>query len=396
MPIRAPVRIAQERTPSGLTLAGIYGLDNISRAVISSVIAINGLEIFGNAYGLSVSLFISSLICIPIILSVGFLITIFSRKILFSISCFFALFSVPLFLQNTPEGFILANIFRMSTAGIIMMCISLYTMDFISKEQLANAESRKIFMAGGAYVIFPGIGTWTYVNVGPEAPFLLSGIFILFLGLVFWVLRIKEAGKIEKPKSGYLSVRKNLLVYFRNPHMRIAYLIAVTRSSAWVVFFIYAPVYLINLGVDTQYVGFVMGAIISILFFSSYFAQLATYLGIRKSIFYSFLISGICFFLIGIIPTNIFLGIILLVLATLGIDMLDIIGNIPFMRMVTPRVRTEMTTVFSTWRELSLALTPGLSALILTIASMSGIFAILGVTLIVVAFSTKKMPLRVD
>lgn len=178
--------------------------------------------------------------------------------------------------------------------------------------------------------------------------------------------------------------------------MRIAYLIAVTRSSAWVVFFIYAPVYLINLGVDTQYVGFVMGAIISILFFSSYFAQLATYLGIRKSIFYSFLISGICFFLIGIIPTNIFLGIILLVLATLGIDMLDIIGNIPFMRMVTPKVRTEMTTVFSTWRELSLALTPGLSALILTIASMSGIFAILGVTLIVVAFSTKKMPLRVD
>ena len=116
MPIRAPVRIAQERTPSGLTLAGIYGLDNISRAVISSVIAINGLEIFGNAYGLSVSLFISSLICIPIILSAGFLITIFSRKILFSISCALALISVPLFILNTPEGFILANIFRMSTA----------------------------------------------------------------------------------------------------------------------------------------------------------------------------------------------------------------------------------------------------------------------------------------
>ena len=39
-----------------------------------------------------------------------------------------------------------------------MMCISLYTMDFISKNQLASAESRKIFMAGGAYVFFPGIG----------------------------------------------------------------------------------------------------------------------------------------------------------------------------------------------------------------------------------------------
>ena len=158
MPIRPPIRIAQDRTPSGLTLAGIYGLDNISRAVLSSVVSINGLELFGSAYGMSISFFISSIVCIPIILSAGFLIQVFSRKVLFSISCLVAFVSVPLFLLNTTEGFILANIFRMSSAGIIMMCISLYTMDFISKNQLASAESRKIFMAGGAYVLFPGIG----------------------------------------------------------------------------------------------------------------------------------------------------------------------------------------------------------------------------------------------
>ena len=76
--------------------------------------------------------------------------------------------------------------------------------------------------------------------------------------------------------------------------------------------------------------------------------------------------------------------------------MLDIIGNIPFMRMVTPKIRTEMTTVFSTWREFSLVLTPGISALILTIFSVSGVFSILGFVLISAAFLTKGMPLRVD
>ncbi len=396
MPIRPPIRIAQDRTPSGLTLAGIYGLDNISRAVLSSVVSINGLELFGSAYGLSISFFISSIVCIPIILSAGFLIQVFSRRILFSISCLVAFMSVPLFLLNTTEGFILANIFRMGSAGIIMMCISLYTMDFISKNQLASAESRKIFMAGGAYVLFPGIGTWSYVNIGQEAPYLLSGGFIILLGLVFWILRIKEAEQIRKPKEKHLSIRKNLMIYFRNPHMRIAYLIALARSSAWVVFFIYGPVYLLNLGIETQYIGFIMGAIISILFFSSYFARLATFLGIRQTIFYSFLLSGVCFAFVGILPPSIFFGILLLVIATLGIDMLDIIGNIPFMRMVTPKIRTEMTTVFSTWREFSLVLTPGISALILTIFSVSGVFSVLGFVLIASAFLTKGMPLRVD
>ena len=396
MPIRPPIRIAQERTPSGITLAGIYGLDNISRAVISSVLSINGLELFGSAYGLSISLFISSIVCIPIILSAGFLIAAFSRKVLFSVSCIVALFSVPLFLLNTTQGFIFANIFRMSSAGIIMLCISLYTMDFISKNQLANAESRKILMAGVAYVIFPGVGTWSYVNVGQEAPFLISGVFIVLLGLTFWFLRIKEAGQIERPKSKHLSIKKNLLSYFRNPHMRVAYLIAVTRSSAWVIFFIYGPVYLISLGVETQYVGFIMGAIISILFFSSSFALLATYLGIRQTIFYSFLLSGICFVFVGSLSPNIILGILLLVIATLGIDMLDIIGNIPFMRMVTPKVRTEMTTVFSTWREFSLVLAPGASAIILLVFSISGVFTVLGFILIGSAFLTKGMPVRVD
>ena len=76
--------------------------------------------------------------------------------------------------------------------------------------------------------------------------------------------------------------------------------------------------------------------------------------------------------------------------------MLDIIGNIPFMRMVTPKIRTEMTTVFSTWREFSLVLTPGISALILTMFSVSGVFSVLGFVLITAAFLTKGMPLRVD
>ena len=87
---------------------------------------------------------------------------------------------------------------------------------------------------------------------------------------------------------------------------------------------------------------------------------MAQYVGIRKTILLSFSMAGISRSHWITARAN-FMGIIALLLASLGFDMLDIIGNIPFMRMVTP-VRAEMTGVFSTWREMSFVVTPGLSA----------------------------------
>ena len=57
--------------------------------------------------------------------------------------------------------------------------------------------------------------------------------------------------------------------------MRVAYLIAVTRSASWVFFFTYGPIYFIEASVTIEWVGFVMGSIISIFVFSSYLAKIA-------------------------------------------------------------------------------------------------------------------------
>ena len=45
--------------------------------------------------------------------------------------------------------------------------------------------------------------------------------------------------------------------------------------------------------------------------------------------------------------------------------MLDVLGNIPFMRLVRPRERPEMTSVLTVGRDLSFVLTPALAAIVL-------------------------------
>ena len=396
MALRPPIRIASANTPSGLTLSTIYGLENASRATLGSLISIAGLEIFNSAKLMSVSIFISSLIALPIVLFAGNLINLFSRKYIFSFASVLIIIGSLLLSYSDIIPYTLGNILRMAGAGLTMICVSLYTMDFIPRKELAQVESRKILFAAMSWVLFPGIGTWLWVNIFKMAPFLLSSIIMTLLLLIFWWLRIKESELVKEPNKNHLNFLSNLKIYFYNPHMRVAYLIAVTRSASWVFFFTYGPIYFIEAGIAIEWVGFVMGSIISIFVFSSYFAKIGESFGIRRTIYYSFLISGISLGIIGLLPKPALIGIIFLVIATLGMDMLDIIGNLPFMRMVNPKQRTEMTTVYSTWREFSFAITPGFASLFLFFMKVQSLFIVMGLFLISAGLLSKKMPGRVD
>ena len=110
-------------------------------------------------------------------------------------------------------------------------------MDFIPRRELATAESRKVLFSGIAWIIFPALGTWTWVNVGEDAPFYIATVILVILLGFFWFLRINESSSITPPSPDNINVARNVKSYFSNPHMRVAYLIAVARSSSWVMFF---------------------------------------------------------------------------------------------------------------------------------------------------------------
>ncbi len=397
MAFRPPIRIASGGTPGGTTLGIIYGMNSASMAVLGSLVSLVGLAILDNdRVMLSLSLFIAAFLSLPIVLYTGSLISLLTRKYVFTIGVVIAIAGNFLFMIDLPWSFIAANTCRMVGAGLMMMCISLYTMDFIPRKKLASAESRKIMFAGLAWLIFPFLGTWIWVNVDPRAPFILSIILVSILISVFWWLRISEAENIRPPDAKYLNFIRNVRTYFANPHMRVAYLIAVARSSSWVVFFSYGPIYLQDAGIATQWIGLFMGGIMSVLLFSGRFSHFAQMIGIRKTILFSFMLAGSSMIILGLLPEPTIWGLLLLLLASLGFDMLDIIGNIPFMRMVSPKVRVEMTSVFSTWREMSFVVTPGLATLILIFTDISGLFVILGVALFIAGLLTRTMPIRVD
>ena len=88
------------------------------------------------------------------------------------------------------------------------------------------------------------------------------------------------------------------------------------------------------------------------------------------------------------------MGLLLWLAAALGGVMLDVLGNIPFMRMVKPRERTEMTMIFSTWREGSELLTPLIAATLLLVLPFHYFYLVISLLLIIAAYASSFLPNR--
>ena len=95
----------------------------------------------------------------------------------------------------------------------------------------------------------------------------------------------------------------------------------------------------------------------------------------------AFILTGVsilCLYFVGE-PEPI--GLLFWVLASVGGVTIDVLGNIPFMRMVKPRERTEMTMIFSTWREASQLTAPLLVSLVLLWAPFEVFYLVLALLL---------------
>ena len=74
---------------------------------------------------------------------------------------------------------------------------------------------------------------------------------------------------------------------------------------------------------------------------------------------------------------------------------MDVLANIPFMRLVRPRERTEMTMIYSTWRDGAQLLTPLLVSGLLLIAAFEVFYLLLATLLFGAAWAASYLPRRI-
>ena len=103
---------------------------------------------------------------------------------------------------------------------------------------------------------------------------------------------------------------------------------------------------------------------------------------VRRAVRMGCLLSGLCFVLATLLAPIPWATVGVLVAGTCSLVLLDVCAGLPFMMAVKPSERTEMSSVYSSFRDSSGILSPALAWVVLQFFPVSAVFAAAGAGLL--------------
>ena len=391
---RRPLGLNTLATDAGGSIARMASVEGFSRALLIGIVPLVALETLGSKAAVAQIYLIGALITLAITLNFSVLERMLKRRRVVLLSGLFLIAASIALYAGNGLVFALGLGMRAAAASLFSVCLSLYIMDYIGKRELAHSESRRMLFNGAAWLIGPSLGLWLWNTPFKPAAFIASALAALIMMRYFWVLRFGENKIVRAAKSVSANPFKIVPRYFSQPKLRIAYLITITRSIFWITVFVYGPIYIVEANLPQWLAGLFLSGVSALLFLSLIIRNMAERFGTRSIIFASLLLCGFSIIAVGLIGEPKPIGLLFWVLAAAGAAGLDVLGNIPFMRLVKPRERTEMTMVFSTWREMSELLNPLLVSLVLLYFPFEVFYFVLGGSLIIAAYFATFLPKR--
>ena len=395
MLLQRPHMLQQLDKDVGRSLAMLCGLEGLGRAIMVGLMPLVALEVLGSKQAVTNAYVGGGCLALFVTLNVGRLESWIPRRWVVTGGLLSLVVAANFFLF--VDNWLLAIGIGLVAvaAGVFSVCLALFIMEYIDKRDFVRNESRRMFNNGLAWTVGPTLGLWLYTSVDERLPFIVAiGAALVSLGF-FWVLRLGANPVLVKSRSRAPSPMRNIPRFFRQRYLRIAYAVTVVRGMFWVSFFVYAPIYVIEAGLSRFWIGIMISSVSALLVFSPVVERMAARYSARRVIILGFVIIGLGLTGLAAIGDARLLGLPVWMAAAIGATMLDVLGNIPFMRMVKPRERLPMTTVFSTWRELSSLVAPGLAALVMLVAPFWAYYLVVAVLCFATAVWATFLPTRI-
>lgn len=391
MQLGRPVFFKRLGAPGAEAFAVLFALESFARAILATVIPIEALRFLGTAGNVSSAFFVASLCALCAGLGIPWLVRRTARRWVYSLG-FLGLASAPALLAVPGfETFMAGMVVRAVGTVAVTVCLSLYILDFIAKKDLSRSEPMRLFYSAAAWSTGPFLGVWLSVNVDREAPFLLSAAVALTALGYFWFLRITENPAVVQKAVPVPTPLVYVRRYFAQPRLRLAWVMTTGRNVWWVVFFIYVPVYAVKTGLGPEVGGAVVSMGTSFLFLTPLTGRLVRREGIRRVFAAGFLLASVATFLVSASMGQPWIGIALIVCAALGMSAIDAGGNMLFLFAVRRNERSEMTTVYSTYRDVADIVPPGLFSVLLRVFELPAVFVVGGAVTLGLSLLTRRI-----
>ena len=392
---RRPTGLQAFAGNAGEPIARLNAIEGFGRSLIIGIIPLLALEALGSKELVTRAYLLASILTLMVTLNFAPLERLLHRRWVLTLGAGFTLTATMILIFG--EGFTVAIAIGLQSAAasLFSVCISLYIMDYIGKKELIFTESKRLLYTGIAWMIGPVLGLWMWENLRDWTPFALAALTAMAMASYFWYLRLGDNAVIRQAKRTPPNVFKIIPRFFSQPALRIAYWITLTRAIFWMTLFIYGPIYVVEAGLPTWIAGGLLSLVSGLLLASPMIRRLASRHGTRPILIVALALISVSIFGLFLTGAPKPVGLCFWILASLGGITVDVLGNIPFMRLVKPHERTEMTMIFSTWREGSQLLTPLLVTLVLLLAPFEIFYLILAVLLATAALAASYLPRRI-
>ncbi|MCP5368307.1 MAG: MFS transporter [Hyphomicrobiales bacterium] len=375
---RIPEWLRHAPTPGVRGFAVLAGIEAVARGILISVFPLAMYRAFQDAGTVSRIYFFVGIASTVCGLLVPWLTRFIPRRWMYSVGAALYLAGAALGVQGSPATTALALLCFAVAVVTLFVCYNAYVLDFVAKSALGECETLRLFYSALAWTVGPAGGVWLMQWWAP-APFLVSALAGTALLGVFWWMRLGNGRLITRARAPAPNPLAFLRRFFAQPRLVAGWLFAVIRSCGWWIYVVYLPIFAIESGLGEDVGGIALSLSNGMLFLTPVMLAWMRRHPVRHTLRVGFLCAGGLF--CAATPAAAawpWLTVALLLAGTLFLILLDISAGLPFLMAVKPSERTEMSAVYSTFRDVSGILSPGAAWLVMLVMPVSAVFAAAG------------------
>ncbi len=370
---------------------GLFMVPGVAQSVLLTVVPLEALRLLGTARAVTLLYIAAGLAAVIGRLSIPLLVQSIQRRFVFSLGASLLVVSAALLASGGLAAFACGLALSSFAFACIEVTSNLYLLDHIPRHALRHFEPARIFACAGPWTLGPWLGVYLQSRVTFAAPFAVAAVAAMALLVLFWWLRLAElAPPSRRPPNPLRYVPR----FFAQPRLRLAWGLAGARSAWWSTFYVFTPIFAVTSGLTAETGGAIASIGTSWIFMVPLWGWVGRRYGLRRLLAAGYAIAGLMTVAAAASFHLPWIGAVTLVLAGFGAEMIDGAGNLLFLRAVHPYERSEMTTVFVSYRDVAQLGPPAVSAVLLSLFALPSVFAGAGIMMIGSAMLTRHIPRR--
>ena len=378
--------------PGAWMFALLWMLESFARSSIAAVSPVVAFDLAGGARNMTFMFTVAGAVSIVSSFAIPYLVYWLKPTLTYRVGAVFVALAPLVMAAGSFEFFFIGLLVRVFALNCLAIGLSLFIMGYIHRRDMGRSEPLRMFLAAIPWTIGPSLGTWLYETYGMWPPFVLAaamgGLIVLYLAII----EIDEKPLLKAAPARPTNPLAYVPRFVRQPRLRLAYLMVFGRETWWWMFYLYTPVYAEESGLGLMTGAIVLSIGSALVFFANQWGWVMRRIGMRRHMMAGFVGCGVAVMAAGAMLDSPWIAIGLILVSAIFLTSAEAAGNIPFLRAVRARERTEMTMVYGTYRDLIGLTVPGIFTILLSFFGLWSVFVATGIMLFVYAWFARHIP----